>query len=174
MMRVCVWPIKMFSLLFYSPALTHTFVHTRTHTYTLHYGITPTLWSVEERKPRSNSLWTPTAPSVLTQQPPPLWEQVCLRVWRIGGRRHFILHMHISTDTHTHIHALTHMERCCHQGTQPRQCINPTQQLLEQESRRDVKMWRWRQTEEAKGEWWSKNQRRGKRARCFDTTVRLH
>lgn len=130
--------------------------HWHTHTYicshtaaVLHYAITPTLWSVKERKPRSNSLRTPTAPSVLTQQPPPLWAQVCLRVWRIGGRRHFILHMHISTDTQPLTHTHTHMERCCHQSTQPRQCINPSHQLGEQESKRDIKMWRWRQTEKA-------------------------
>lgn len=102
----------------------------------------------KERKPRSNSLRTPTTPSVLTQQPPPL--RVCLRVWRIGGRRHFILHMHISTDTQPHTHAHMHTEWCCHQGTQPYQCINPTHQLGEEESRRDVKMWRWRQTQKAR------------------------
>lgn len=124
-MRVCVWPITMlFSVLFLPLTDTHTntyilYAHTAA---VLHYAITPTPWSVKERKPRSNSRRTPTAPSVLTQQPPPVWAQVCLPVWRMGGRRHFILHMHILTDTQpltqTHIHTHTYTQRCCHQGTQ--------------------------------------------------------
>lgn len=159
-----VWSITMFSLLFCStPSLTHTHTNCIAHRVcshtaaALHFSVTPTLRRVKARKPRKNSLRTPTAPSRLTQQPPPPWAQVCLHVWRIGGRRHLILHMHILPDTqpqppnYTHTHAHTQMEQSCHQGMPPRQCINPTlHQLGEPECRQDVKMWRRRQTETAR------------------------
>ena len=120
-------------------------MYTRSNTAaTLHYAITPTLWSVKERKPRSNSLRTPTAPSVLTQQPPPLWVQVCLRVWRMGGKRHFILHIHTQPHTHTH----THSHVYTHGGMlSPRHAAPPmykphtaAQRAGEQERRQDVQM----------------------------------
>lgn len=101
-----VWSITMFSVLFCStPSLTHTHTNCIAHRIcshtaaALHFSVTPTLRRVKARKPRKNSLRTPTAPSLLTQQPPPPWAQVCLHVWRIGGRRHLILHMHILPDT---------------------------------------------------------------------------
>lgn len=121
--------------------ITHIYICSHTAAV-LQHAITPTLRSVKERKPRSNSLRTPTVPSVLTQQPPPLWVQVCLLVWRIEGRRHFILHMHISTDTQPHTHTDTHgaMLSPKHGAPPMYKPHTPAWRAGEQARRQDVKM----------------------------------
>lgn len=121
--------------------ITHIYICSHTAAV-LQHAITPTLRSVKERKPRSNSLRTPTVPSVLTQQPPPLWVQVCLLVWRIEGRRHFILHMHISTDTQPHTHRDTHgaMLSPKHGAPPMYKPHTPAWRAGEQARRQDVKM----------------------------------
>lgn len=60
------------------------------------------------RKPRSNSLRTPTVPSPLTQQPPPPWVQVCLLEWRIERRETTLRPTQAHKTWHTTTHTYTH------------------------------------------------------------------